>query len=83
MLNIVTGPTDFPAAVLIRCIEGAQGPASSTKKLGITGLLNRKAADDQSGLWIEKKDREISPEEISVGARIGIDYAGPLWSKKE
>ncbi|MES2216404.1 MAG: DNA-3-methyladenine glycosylase [Patescibacteria group bacterium] len=83
MLNIVTGPKNFPAAVLIRGIEGAQGPARLTKKLGISGFLNAKTADEESGLWIEKRGHEINPKDIVASPRIGIDYAGPIWSKKE
>ena len=35
MMNIVTGPTDYPAAVLIRGVEGTIGPGRVTKKLKI------------------------------------------------
>jgi DNA-3-methyladenine glycosylase len=40
MLNVVTGPIDYPAAILIRSVEGIVGPARLTKALGITGQLN-------------------------------------------
>lgn len=67
MLNIVTGPEGYPAAVLIRGIEQIYGPRRSiyrltrsiigpgrlTKALGITLTLNRKKAAPASGLWIE------------------------------
>src|SRR3989344_4993889 len=32
MLNIVTGPKDYPAAILIRGVEGISGPARITKQ---------------------------------------------------
>jgi DNA-3-methyladenine glycosylase len=95
MLNIVTGQQNYPAAVLIRGIvskDGAEkiiGPAKLTKRLGITGLLNGKMLGKQSGLWIEKsKEKEINGQPIVPGmiertARIGVDYAGPFWSKKK
>jgi DNA-3-methyladenine glycosylase len=37
MLNLVTGPIGFPAAVLIRGVEGIVGPGRLTKAIGITG----------------------------------------------
>jgi DNA-3-methyladenine glycosylase len=82
MLNIVTGEKDYPAAVLIRGIEGATGPARLTKLLGITGELNGKKVSRQSGFWIEKRKADIAPRMIQATPRIGVDYAGPIWSKK-
>jgi DNA-3-methyladenine glycosylase len=38
MLNVVTGPVDYAAAVLIRSVEGIVGKL--TNALGITGTLN-------------------------------------------
>src|SRR3982750_2212294 len=35
MLNLVVGPRDWPAAILIRGVEGAIGPGRVTKALGI------------------------------------------------
>jgi len=31
MLNVVSGPIDYPAAILIRAVEGITGPARLTK----------------------------------------------------
>ena len=41
MLNIVTGDIEDPQAVLIRACVEAPGPGKLTKKLGITGELNK------------------------------------------
>ena len=41
LLNIVTGEENQPEAVLIRACRDANGPGKLTKKLGITGQLNR------------------------------------------
>jgi DNA-3-methyladenine glycosylase len=76
MLNVVTGPLDYPAAVLLRGIEGIVGPARLTKALGITGDLNRKSATEETGLWFSEGTRP-SPKQIVRSARIGVDYAGP------
>jgi DNA-3-methyladenine glycosylase len=83
MLNIVTGPKDYPAAVLIRGIEDANGPGRLTKKLGITGSSNGKKVGRASGLWIEKRWHHIPAKMIQRMPRIGVNYAGPVWAKKK
>ncbi len=86
MLNIVTGPKDYPGAVLIRGLEKISGPARLTKKLNITGELNGKAANKEAGLWFEMPTTpsgKIPEKEIARTARIGVEYAGPVWAKKK
>ena len=82
MLNIVTGPKDYPAGVLIRGIKDVSGPARVTKKLNVTGALNGKKAEPKTGLWIEKGEPVIEDLHVMRTPRIGINYAGPIWSKK-
>jgi DNA-3-methyladenine glycosylase len=81
MLNIVTGPEDYPAAVLIRGAGELSGPGKLTKALGITGELNEKPAVPESGLWIEAGET-IPEDQVLITTRIGVDYAGPYWSQK-
>jgi len=81
MLNVVTGPDEYPAAVLIRGVEGIVGPARLTKALGINGDLNGKVANKESGVWFGEGLRP-SRKQIIRSARIGVDYAGPVWSLK-
>jgi DNA-3-methyladenine glycosylase len=52
LANIVTGPPDYPAAILIRGVEGVSGPGRLTRHLGIgpSGGPRRGAG---SGLKIE------------------------------
>lgn len=82
MLNLVTGPRDWPEAILIRGVEGAIGPGRVTKALEIDRRLNAKVADPVSGLWLEDRDVRVPRSRIKVTPRIGIDYAGPIWSTK-
>ncbi|MBL9186412.1 MAG: DNA-3-methyladenine glycosylase [Opitutaceae bacterium] len=82
MLNLVVGPRDWPAAVLIRGVEGASGPGRVTKTLAIDRSLNRAAADEASGLWIEDRGVRVPRGKILATPRIGIDYAGPVWAAK-
>lgn len=81
LLNIVTGPKNYPAAVLIRGVEGINGPARITKKLKIDKRFNAKKANPQTGLWIEDRGIKISKTKIQRTSRIGVDYAGK-WAKK-
>jgi DNA-3-methyladenine glycosylase len=81
MFNVVTGPGDFPTAVLIRGIEGIVGPARLTKALGINGYLNGKLANKTTGVWFSEGPLP-SRKQIILSARIGVDYAGPIWSLK-
>ena len=39
LFNVVTGPKDYPQAVLIRGVEGYEGPGKLTKVLKIDGNL--------------------------------------------
>jgi len=88
MLNIVTGPAGYPAAVLIRgaaTLDGKthfNGPAKLTKALGITGAFNGKVFSRKTGLWIEAPKPDAPKPRIAAGPRVGIDYAGPIWSQK-
>ena len=82
MLNLVVGPADWPAAVLIRGVEGCHGPGRVTRALGIDRRLNGANAHADSGLWIEDRGVKVPRRLIKVTPRIGVDYAGPVWSQK-
>ena len=81
MLNVVTGAVDYPAGVLLRSLEGIEGPGLITRTLGITGQLNGKAASEQTGVWFSEGVRPTR-QRVIRSARIGVDYAGPVWSAK-
>lgn len=91
MLNIVTGPKDYPAAILIRGVDSISGPARITKKLKIDKRFNNKIALPKTGLWIAAptKSERASPKNTFLGGkiknlpRIGVAYAGPIWSEKK
>ena len=82
MLNIVTGPKNYPAAVLIRGVEGANGPARLTKKIKINKRFNAKKVDKKTGLWIENHGIKIKKSQIKRAPRIGVGYAQE-WAKKK
>ncbi len=81
MLNIVTGPEGYPAAVLIRGTEDINGPGRLTKTLQISKGFNATAIERASKLWIEA-NLGTSILKVDRRPRIGIDYAGPIWAKK-
>lgn len=81
LLNIVTQPKDFPAAVLIRGAGEVSGPGRLTKALHITGEHNTQPASRESGLWIEAGP-PCDSGDIQSTPRIGVDYAGPDWSQR-
>lgn len=81
MLNVVTGPEHYPAAVLIRSVEGICGPGRLTRALKITRTFNRMSASFSSGLWIENRGVRISASRVQVTPRIGVSYAKE-WAHK-
>ncbi len=91
LVNIVTGPKEYPAAVLIRAggyhndktgtWTELNGPARLTKFLHIGKAQNGKIARPESGLWFEDRGA-IVPKKIVASKRIGVDYAGPIWKNK-
>ena len=73
LLNVVTGPANHPQAVLIRGVEGANGPGRVTRALSITLADNRKRLCEGEGIWIEADG--TPPPCFECLPRVGIDYA--------
>ena len=76
MMNIVTGPEEHPQAVLIRGIEGYDGPGKLTRRLQIDKTFNSEDLTTSPRIWIEETG--IIPPYTS-SPRIGVDYAGEKW----
>jgi DNA-3-methyladenine glycosylase len=77
MLNIVTSGVNVPQAVLIRGIEGFDGPGKLTRRLGIDRSYYGVNVVTSNRIWIEDHHSDIN---YRVTPRIGIDYAGEPWS---
>lgn len=82
MLNLVVGPEGWPAAVLIRGVEGISGPGRVTKRLEINRALNTLPVAPASGLWLEDRGVHVPRRAIDITPRIGVDYAGDVWAAK-
>lgn len=92
MVNVVTGPAGYPAAVLLRAgvwrdpetgdWVRVDGPGRLARFLGVSGVMNRLPARRRSGIWFEDRGTRIPRGAIVASKRIGVDYAGPVWSNK-
>ncbi|MFP4620340.1 MAG: DNA-3-methyladenine glycosylase [Bacteroidales bacterium] len=80
MLNVVTGQTEEPQALLIRGIEDINGPGRLTRALGIDRSFNGEDLVTSSRIWIG--DAVVNNREIIKKPRVGIDYAGDYWKNK-
>lgn len=76
MMNIVTGEAEHPQAVLIRGIEGYNGPGKLTRRLQIDRSFNAEDLTTSPRIWIEESN--LRPTFIT-SPRIGVDYAGEKW----
>jgi DNA-3-methyladenine glycosylase len=83
LLNISTREEGHPAAVLIRGIEGANGPGKLTRLMGINKNLSTKKASRATRLWFEDRGIAIKKSKIKRTPRIGIHYAGVEWVNKK
>lgn len=82
MLNVVTGAPGHAAAVLIRSARPFSGPGRLARGLQISGALNGVQPQPSAGLWFETPPIATSFR-IQAGPRIGVDYAGPVWSQRK
>ena len=80
MLNVVTGAEGRPEAVLIRGVEGAEGPGRLTKLLKIDRSLNREDLVRSNRLWLESDGVRVK---FTSAPRIGIAYASKRDQKRK
>jgi len=86
LFNVVTGRDGDPQAVLIRALEPVRGiggdvavtrgPGKLTRALGITRSHSGLDMTGASTPVYIAPGRRISRTDISVGPRVGVDYAG-------
>jgi DNA-3-methyladenine glycosylase len=79
MLNLVAGVPGHPCAVLIRSIEGFNGPGKVGRELQLDKTFYGEDIVTSNRMWIENDG--VVPT-YTVSARIGVNYAGAEWVEK-
>ncbi len=82
MVNVVTGPVDYPAAILIRGVLAVNGPGRVARHFHVGSGMNDKPINRSSGFYILDRGTRIRKASIYQGRRIGVQYAGRKWAGK-
>jgi DNA-3-methyladenine glycosylase len=83
MLNVVAGSAGDGEAVLIRSVEAARGPGRVAKFFRVSADDYGQPVNSNHSLRLEDRGLAIDKKHIKRAARVGIDYAGPIWSRKK
>ena len=85
LLNLVTDQVGVPSAVLIRglIVDGidarrSNGPGKVARLLAV----DRRHHGETLGTTLGLIPPATPPGEVCCGPRVGVDYAGPVWSAK-
>lgn len=76
LFNVVSGPKGHPEAVLLRGIEGYDGPGRLTKAMSIDRQFNGIDLTVSDLLWLEDDGTKVK---YVRDKRVGIDYATPKY----
>jgi len=85
-LNIVTAKEGKPECVLIRALDIdklADGPGKVCCYLKLDKSFNGEDLTKSKRIWLENRGEKIRSSQILATRRIGIDYAGPYWSRRK
>jgi len=86
-LNIVTAKEGKPECVLIRGLENSKklinGPGKVCCYLKLDKSFNGEDLTKSKRIWFEDRGEKIKSSQILATGRIGIDYAGPYWSRRK
>jgi len=85
-LNIVTAKKGKPECVLIRALDLdkiANGPGKVCNYLKLDKSFYKEDLSKSRRIWLEDRGEKIKPCQILATKRIGIDYAGPYWSRRK
>ena len=82
LLNIVTGRTEEPQAILIRGVNDIKGPGRVGKWLQLDKIFYREDLIHSRRIWIAEPDPDIpNTTSICQSHRVGVGYAGE-WAMK-
>ena len=86
-LNVVTGRSGEPSAVLLRaaeplegCLHSTRGPGNLCLALGVT--RGRHDGMDLGGPELHLLDAPPPPERVVATARVNVESAGPRWARR-
>lgn len=79
LLNIVTGKKGDASAVLIRGLEGINGPGRVGKSLCLDKSFYGENLFTSTRIWIENSEKQVK---FTTSPRVGIHYAGEPWVSK-
>lgn len=89
-LNVTTSEEGKPECVLIRALRVtgedekiAGGPGKVCRYLKLDKSFYGEDLTKSKRIWVEDRGKVVKPSQIKRTPRIGIDYAGPYWSKKK
>jgi DNA-3-methyladenine glycosylase len=88
-LNISTYREGKPECVLIRALDLgklADGPGKVCQYLKLDKSFYGEDLTKSKRIWLEDRSglpEKINPSQILATSRIGIDYAGPYWSRRK
>ena len=87
--NLSTGKAGSPECVLIRAVEPVanlkdregSGPGKFCRSFKLNKSFYGEDVTKSKRLWLGDGGIRIPKSKIAASPRIGIDYAGPIWSK--
>lgn len=79
LLNFVTGREDVPQAVLIRGVEGYNGPGRLGRALQLDQSFYGENLARSQRLWVEDDGSSCT---YTCHPRVGITYAGEYWKNR-
>lgn len=84
--NITTSGRDKPECVLIRALDvgpETSGPGKLCRYLKLDKSFYGEDLVRSRRIWFEDRGEDTASSQIRATARIGIDYAGPYWSRRK
>jgi DNA-3-methyladenine glycosylase len=66
-----------------KLLKLASGPGKLCNWLKLDKSFYAEDLTKSERIWLEDRGEKINPKDIKSGPRVGINYAGPYWSKRK